>query len=102
MLEKARYDIKFIGTECPSVSDRQVMEMAIREYRTIITFDRDYGELIYKYSWKPKSGVIYLRFDNFPPIEPGEYLLSIFEASSVEFENIFTVIDRINIRQRKY
>ncbi len=102
LLEKAGYDIKSIGEDNPSIADEEVMEIAISEERTIITFDRDYGELIYKHGYRPKHGVIYLRFRNFQPEEPGEYLLKILESKNLEFGNRLTVIDRRKIRQRKY
>lgn len=102
LLEKAGHDIKSIGTDNPSISDKEVIDIAISEERTIITFDRDYGELIYKYGYRPKAGVIYLRLRNFKSEGPGEYLLKIFEKKDLEFENKLTVIDRAKIRQRKY
>lgn len=102
LLEKAGYDIKAIGKDNPSIADKEVMEIAISEERTIITFDRDYGELIYKHGYRPKYGVIYQRLRNFSPAEPGEYLLKILETKTLEFGNRLTVIDRRKIRQRKY
>ena len=102
VLEKAGYDIKYIGTECPSITDEEIMQIAISEDRTIITFDRDYGELIYKYGYKPQGGVIYLRIRDFEPSELGEYLVRLFETKKYIFKRLFTVIDRISIRQRKY
>jgi predicted nuclease of predicted toxin-antitoxin system len=38
---------------------------------TLLTFDRDYGELIFRYQYKPEKGVIYLRLDKYQPQEPG-------------------------------
>ncbi len=34
------------------------MTIAINEERTILTFDRDYGELTFKHNYKPEKGVI--------------------------------------------
>jgi predicted nuclease of predicted toxin-antitoxin system len=55
------FDISSIGLENPSIKDSAVMEIAIKEGRTILTFDRDYGELIFKYNYKPEMGVMFLR-----------------------------------------
>ncbi|MEP6512776.1 MAG: DUF5615 family PIN-like protein [Parafilimonas sp.] len=52
------------------MSDRSVMEIAEKEQRIILTFDKDYGELIYKYNYKPLQGVIYLRLENYYPEDP--------------------------------
>lgn len=50
------------------------MAIAIEEGRTILTFDRDYGELIFKYNYKPPSGIIYLRLDKYKADEPGKII----------------------------
>lgn len=101
-LSEAGYDIIAVGLEFPGILDREVIELSINESRTIITFDRDYGELIFKMGYKPKSGVIYLRWDEFRPEEPGEYLVELFGSKTIQYENRLTVISRDHIRQRKY
>jgi len=45
-LRSKGFDISSIGTDNPSIMDNVVMKIAIDEKRTILTFDRDYGELI--------------------------------------------------------
>ena len=55
------YNIKAIGVDNPSIADDQVMKIAIDENRTIITFDSDYGELIFKHGYLPPAGVIFIR-----------------------------------------
>ncbi|MBK8553833.1 MAG: DUF5615 family PIN-like protein [Ignavibacteria bacterium] len=39
--------------------------IAENEKRIILTFDRDYGELIFKYNLKTDEGVIYLRLNKY-------------------------------------
>jgi predicted nuclease of predicted toxin-antitoxin system len=102
IIEKSGYDIVYIGQGFAGYLDSEVMELAIKENRTIITFDRDYGELIFKKGYRPKAGVIYLRWENFQPNEPGEYLIGLFKSVKIQFENMLTVINENNIRQRKY
>ncbi len=101
-LQKQGYDLKSIGIDNPSITDEQVMKIAINEERTILTFDRDYGELIFKFGYKPKHGVIYLRWNEFSPEEPGIFLDNLFKNQTINFQNSLTVIDKNNIRQRKY
>ncbi len=74
LLRSLGYDITAIGEDYPGVSDEYVMNIAIAEQRTIITFDRDYGELIYKYHYKPQKGVIYLRLEQYEPAEMGNLI----------------------------
>ena len=42
-LKSQGFDITAIGLDNPSISDEQVMKIAITEERTIITYDSDYG-----------------------------------------------------------
>lgn len=100
ILQDKGYDIKHIGLELPSVVDEEVMALAIEEGRAIITFDSDYGELVYKHGYKPPS-VIYLRWKEFTPEFPALYLHELFEARQIQFDGQFTVIDENQIRQRK-
>lgn len=102
ILERAGYDIIAVGNEFAGILDSEVIELAISEQRTIITFDRDYGELIFKKGYRPQAGVIYLRWDNFQPNEPGEYLIELFKSKDIQYEHMLTVISLDNIRQRKY
>lgn len=102
ILAESGYDIIAVGLEFSGILDREVIELSISENRTIITFDRDYGELIFKIGYKPQSGVIYLRWDEFRPEEPGEYLVELFGSKTIQYENRLTVISRDHIRQRRY
>ena len=52
--------------------------------------------------YKPKSGIIYLRWNEFSPDETGIFLDNLFKNQSINFENSLTVVDKNNIRQRKY
>jgi len=63
-LRSKGFDISSIGMDDPSIKDDEVMQIAIREKRTIITFDRDYGALIFQHNYRPEQGVIYLRLGN--------------------------------------
>lgn len=100
-LRKEGFDISSISLDSPSITDREVMQISIDENRTIITFDRDYGELISKYGFRPPAGVIYLRMQNFQPEEPAELILKLLNNPTLEFAGLFTVADEKSIRQRK-
>jgi len=102
ILEKAGYDIIYAGLDFKGIFDNEVIDIAIKEERTIITFDRDYGELIFKKGYRPRSGVIYLRWDNFQPDEPGEFLMELFKNKKIKYGSRLTVITEKHIRQRRF
>lgn len=102
ILKDAGYDIVSVGDEFAGILDSEVIGFANKEYRIILTFDRDYGELIFKRGYRPYSGVIYLRWEIFQPDEPGKYLIELFNSKDMRFEGMLTVIGLDHIRQRKF
>ena len=99
-LRKAGYKVRSILEEAPGAKDTQVLKQAYTNKLIILTFDRDYGELIYRYKINPPLGVLYFRFDPSSPEEPAKVLLKILEEDNVPLENRFTVIEKDGIRQR--
>jgi len=54
-----------IGRNYPhSLPDEEVLAIATRERRILITDDRDFGELVFRRR-QPHSGVLYLRLSSF-------------------------------------
>jgi predicted nuclease of predicted toxin-antitoxin system len=102
VLRAAGFDVKVVGVEFPGIADQEVMEVAIREERTILTFDRHYGELIFREGYRPPLGVIYLRWQRFGPEDPGRYLAGLLKDTDIDFAHALTVIDEDTIRQRRY
>lgn len=100
ILKNNGWDIEHIAKSNMGISDEEVIAYSKQEDRIIITFDSDYGELVYKKSYKP-NGVIYLRFKSFRPEFPAELLLELMSNESLIFESKFTVIDENQIRQRE-
>ena len=102
VLRAAGFDTKIVGVEFAGITDREVMEIAVREGRTIVTFDRHYGELIFRQGYRPPGGVVFLRWRQFGPEEPGRYLVELLKSEEIDFSNALTVIDKDTIRQRRY
>ena len=102
LLRDEEFDIVSVGEDFKGISDREVIELAILEERIIVTFDRDYGELIFRYGYKPTAGVVYLRLQQFRPDEPGRYLAALLTSDNIDFSSALTVVDDDSIRQRKF
>lgn len=101
-LQNAGFDIVAIKIIAPGISDEEVLRMAITESRTILTFDRDYGELIFKYRHRPSAGVIYFRLDEFMPQTPGVIVEKILNDPNITLEYRMLVVDATKIRQKIY
>lgn len=100
LLREAGFDVVSILEDSPGISDRKIMERANQEGRIVVTFDRDYGELIYRRHLPAPSGVLYLRFTPLAPEEPAEYVLCLLKDKNISLASRFTVADRAQIRQR--
>lgn len=99
VLREAGHDVSAITERCPGIADAVVMQIAHDEQRIIVTFDRDYGELVFRRKLPLPAGVLYLRFSPRFPREPGEYIGRII-ASGIGLEGRFTTGYRDQVRQR--
>lgn len=100
-LRNAGYDVTYVAEDNWSISDEAIMQIAIAEERTILTFDRDYGELIFKHNFRPPKGVIYLRLPAYEPDEPGKLVAALLQQD-IQLEGLLTVYDGSTLRQRAY
>ncbi len=73
-LREKGYDIASVWEFKPGMSDEEVVELAIKESRIIITFDKDFGRIILI---KPSvPGIILLRIPQLNPLYIVERILS--------------------------
>ncbi|MEH2042599.1 DUF5615 family PIN-like protein [Nostoc sp.] len=100
LLRQTGYDVASVTEDSPGIKDTEVLTRAANEQRVILTFDRDYGELIYRLKLPSPTGVIYLRFRPHTPEEPATLLLNLLQIEGLQFEERFTVLERDQIRQR--
>ena len=98
-IRAAGHDIAAIAEDSPGAKDSMVLSRAAQEERIVLTFDRDYGELIFRHKSLSPLGVIYFRFDPLTPEEPAQFLLQLLSQNQVGVERKFTVVERGQIRQ---
>ena len=82
------------------MKDIDVLKLAIKDKSIILTFDRDYGELIFKYPKLIPQGLVYFRFTPSTPEEPAIFLINILNQKDIHLLKYFTVIQEDGIRQR--
>ncbi|HWP91821.1 MAG TPA: DUF5615 family PIN-like protein [Thermodesulfobacteriota bacterium] len=100
LLRNAGHNVASIIEETPGATDSDIIKRAQKEKRIVLTFDRDYGELIYRHRAFFTEGVVYFRFDPSTPEEPAKVLLKVLEEGKVALLGKFTIIERGRIRQR--
>ena len=100
ILSAASHDIVAVVQDSPGVADETVLEQAVRETRVLLTFDRDYGSLLYQRGLPAPAGLVYFRFIPFSLEEPAEYLLALLDRSELSLLGMLTEAERDRVRQR--
>ena len=102
LLRENGFEVKSIQEEFQGIPDDIVMNIAIEMNLIILTFDRDYGELIFKHSKDNPPAVVYFREKGLDPLFAGRLLLGLLSKPDITLSNSFTVIEEKNVRQRFY
>ena len=101
LLHEFGYDISAVSWNRAGITDEAVIELANAEQRIIITFDRDYGELVFRRGFKTSTGIVFLRMNDFQPGDPAILLHHFLSTQHIMLEGYFTVVEPEGIRQRK-
>ena len=83
----------------PGMSDAEVLALAVSEGRWVLTFDRDYGELVYSKGLTPPPCVIYLRLDSYRSEGPGHLLVDLLQRD-LALSGYFVVLEADALRKR--
>lgn len=60
-LRQDGHDVLWVRTESPGISDRDVLSRAQLDARVLVTFDKDFGELAFRYGLPAECGIILFR-----------------------------------------
>ena len=102
LLRDKGFDVKSIQEEFAGISDEEVIKIALELYLIILTFDRDYWELIFKYAVANPPSVIFFREKGGTPEFAGSALLKMLSTQDMSFSECFTVVEDKSVRQRFY
>ncbi len=94
------FDTKCIREIDPRLKDIEIIDIAAKDNRVIITMDKDFGELVFKSS-QAHAGVLLLRLENENSNSKVEIVKSILENYSKELNNNFCVFHKGKLRIRK-
>ena len=91
-LREKGYDVASVWELRPGMSDEEVVELAIKESRIIITFDKDFGRIALL---KPNiTGIILLRIPPLNPLYIVERILSVLERIENPYGKLILVRKR--------
>jgi predicted nuclease of predicted toxin-antitoxin system len=100
LLRAAGHEIESMSELAPGTPDEEVLQRARLGGHILITFDRDFGELVYRRGAPVPAGIIYLRLRGVMPGPIASILINLIESPDIELSGRFTVVDPEKVRQR--
>ena len=92
-------DVRWIRADAPGADDQAVLALATVEFRVLVTFDKDFGELAGRSTLPKETGVILLRVALDPTPEAARQLAGIIVGRS-DWPGHFTVVEPGRVRLR--
>ncbi|MBN2105768.1 DUF5615 family PIN-like protein [bacterium] len=97
-LKENHFDILWIRESNRGISDEAVIQLAVKDSRIIITYDKDFGELVFRHFIKVK-GVVLIRILDENVAK--EKLLELLRSHKTTLADYFMVLTEKHIRRRK-
>lgn len=99
-LRKRGHDVVWILTDAPGISDEEVLARAKDENRVLLTFDKDFGELVFRAGQSASSGVILFRISARSPKHVAETAARELELRN-DWVGHFAVLEDSRVRLTK-
>ena len=99
-LKNKNYDVIYAGEDFPDADDEYILEKAEKDNRILITNDKDFGELIFRYR-KSSRGVILLRLKIDFPDYRIKVVLMLIKKLGIGLNKKFVVASEDRIRIKK-
>jgi predicted nuclease of predicted toxin-antitoxin system len=98
-LRDAGHDVLWMRDSGPGAADAEVMALAQREMRVLLTFDKDFGELAFKARLSADSGIILFRLSGSSPSADCARVLALFDGDT-DWRGHFAVVTDELVRTR--
>jgi predicted nuclease of predicted toxin-antitoxin system len=98
-LRQAGHEVSWLREAAPGSSDADVLIRAWAEKRLLITFDKDFGELVFRHGVKASHGIVLLRIAQTTPRAVAERVTAVL-SSRDDWAGHFTVVDDFAVRMR--
>jgi predicted nuclease of predicted toxin-antitoxin system len=96
-LRTAGFDVLSVSESTPRAEDSEVIELALREKRVLLTEDKDFGRLVYSYG-QETPGVIFLRFPTFARKQISKDVLNLVKQQGEKLAGSFVTVQPGRIR----
>ena len=96
-LRRAGFDVLCISESTPRAEDSEVIRLALREERILLTEDKDFGRLVYSHG-QETLGVIFLRFPTFARKQISRDVVNLVKQEGEKLAGSFATVQPGRIR----
>lgn len=96
-LRDAGYSVFAIFEEYPGWSDAKVLQLAFEKGAYLITEDKDFGELTYRFK-RPNHGILLIRMMQESGDHKAAMVLEVLQNNFARLENAFSVLEKGKLR----
>ena len=93
------HDVSWIRTDALGLTDEAVLARARADGRVLLTFDKDFGELVLKRGASASYGVVLFRIPLSLPLAVGQTVARVIGSRS-DWEGHFSVVEAGRVRMR--
>jgi predicted nuclease of predicted toxin-antitoxin system len=97
-LRRRGHDVFWARTDLPGASDEQVLATALAQQRLLVTFDKDFGELVYHRGRDASCGIVLFRIRTASPNHAVRWMLTVLE-SRTDWSGCFWVVQENRLRK---
>ncbi len=98
-LRDAGMDVAATAEQSPGMRDAEVLALARREQRWLVTYDRVYGELAFSKVHAPPPAIIFIRQGPYPAPRLAEMVFELLRGPE-KIEGFFIVVSNSTARRR--
>jgi len=96
-LRRAGFDVFCVSESTPRAEDSEVIGLALREGRILLTEDKDFGRLVYSHG-QETLGVIFLRFPTFARKQISRDVVNLVKQQGEKLAGSFVTVQPGRIR----
>ncbi len=98
VLRQLGHDVVWVTEIAPATVDEEILSWAVRESRVLLTLDKDFGELAFRWGLPADCGIVLFRITPIPD-RVAVAAKRVVGAES-ELKNRFLVVDSWRVRER--
>ena len=98
-LRKDGHDVYAVIEMSAGISDDEVLTQANQRGVVLLTWDKDFGELVYR-DRRYTCGIVLIRLSGLTAAEKIEIVVNVINEHASELANAFTVVSHRNLRIR--